>query len=237
MYLEKNQIGVFEGTRKINAQGQDLESFLEAYDPKKYDNPCNTVDTLVFTYDKEKKTVKKLLLIRRGNHPSIGKWALPGGFVEYREDLDKAALRELQEETGVTDIEVMQLKSYGAYDRDPRTRIITTAYAALVEEGSVRAQAGDDAEDSGWFRVEDDFDGNVSVQDGIVTEIHNVSLIQDAPSTLQLHSVIEVTYRKDAILQEKTYRVTASDLVAADHGAIILEGYHFVKDKLNGVRV
>jgi len=69
-------------------------------------------------------------------------WACPGGFVEFKENLYDAALRELQEETGLHDIEAEQFKSYGDYDRDPRTRIITTAFVALIDEGSQKAQAG-----------------------------------------------------------------------------------------------
>ena len=80
---------------------------------------CNTVDMAVFAYNESEKKVTKVLLIQRGNHPSIGWWALPGGFVEYRENLETAAARELQEETGIEHLSFEQLKTYGAYDRDP----------------------------------------------------------------------------------------------------------------------
>jgi 8-oxo-dGTP diphosphatase len=69
----------------------------------------------------------RLLMIRRRNHPNIGMWALPGGFVELRENLEDAAKRELMEETGVENAPMIQLKTYGDYDRDPRWRVITTA--------------------------------------------------------------------------------------------------------------
>ena len=203
MYLDEEQIKPFIGLEKYNEQGKDLKTFLEEYDPKKYDNPCNTVDTCVFTYDKD-VVVKRVLLIRRKNHPSIGMWALPGGFVEYKEDIDIAAMRELEEETGVKDIEAEQFKSYGAYDRDPRTRIITTAYAALIPDGSVNPVAGDDARDTGWFDISD------------VTTSH-----------------IEITYKKNAILKNVHYKVLDTQLLAADHGAVVLEGYHYVCKKIN----
>ena len=136
MYLDKEKaVKAFMGTGEKNASGEDLVIFLEKYDPHKYQNPCNTVDMAVFAYNESEQKVTKVLLIQRGNHPSIGWWALPGGFVEYRENLETAAARELQEETGIEHLNFEQLKTYGAYDRDPRTRIITTAYIALVPEG------------------------------------------------------------------------------------------------------
>lgn len=92
-------------------------------------------------------------MIKRGNHPSIGYWALPGGFVELREDMDQAAARELEEETGVKGLPLQQLRTWGSYDRDPRWRVITTSYLALVE-GELPVKAGDDAADALWMDVE-----------------------------------------------------------------------------------
>ena len=96
-YLSEEQNKCFVGTGELNKAGDSLAVFLDKYDPDKYQNPCNTVDTLVFT--KEDSQVKRILLIKRGNHPCIGLWACPGGFVEFKENLYDAALRELQEET------------------------------------------------------------------------------------------------------------------------------------------
>jgi len=111
MYLDKEKaVKAFMGTGEKNAAGEDLVTFLEKYDPHKYQNPCNTVDMAVFAYNESEKKVTKVLLIQRGNHPSIGWWALPGGFVEYRENLETAAARELQEETGIEHLSFEQLK-------------------------------------------------------------------------------------------------------------------------------
>lgn len=93
----------------------------------------------------------KVLLIRRALDPHKGKWALPGGFVEIDEDLETAALRELEEETGVTGVYLEQLYTFGAPDRDPRERVITVAYYALAPIDRLHPQASSDAAEVGWF--------------------------------------------------------------------------------------
>ena len=136
-------VSAFYGTGERNAAGQTLEEFLASYDPYKYKTPSCTTDAVVFSYRESRRDFSglKLLLVRRSNHPSIGFWALPGGFVDLRENLEDAARRELEEETGVSGLPVEQFACYGDYDRDPRTRVITTAYMALVDEESVSVRA------------------------------------------------------------------------------------------------
>ena len=92
---------------------------------KSYERPSVTVDIVLFTYAVERLQV---LLIRRGNKPFAGKWALPGGFINIDESLETAAARELFEETGVRDIHLEQLATFGDPDRDPRGRVISVAY-------------------------------------------------------------------------------------------------------------
>lgn len=153
-FLEK--LDRFYGTGECNRAGESLEAFLEKYNPKKYDCPSNTVDMVVVRCREKYRQwgqPLKVLMIKRGNHPSIGYWAVPGGFVELREDMDQAAARELEEETGVKGLPLQQLRTWGSYDRDPRWRVITTSYLALVE-GELPVKAGDDAADALWMDVE-----------------------------------------------------------------------------------
>jgi 8-oxo-dGTP diphosphatase len=116
-----------------------------------YPRPSVTVDIVVFGYDGGKQL--KMLLIERGGEPYKGSWALPGGFVDLDEDLETAALRELEEETGVKDLFVEQLYTYGAVDRDPRGRVISVAYFSLVNLQDHPAVAASDATKAEWFSL------------------------------------------------------------------------------------
>src|SRR5262249_36665381 len=109
-----------------------------------------TVDIVVFTIIEQRLHV---LLIRRLTDPFRGSFALPGGFVLEKESLDDAAARELREETGVNQVFLEQLYTFGAPDRDPRGRVITAAYYALIPS-TKSLHAGSDAEAAKWFDVE-----------------------------------------------------------------------------------
>lgn len=114
-----NDFSKFYGTGEKNEAGQNLEEFLELYDPRKYETPSNTTDAVIFAYEGESCDSidgLKVLLVKRSNHPSIGYWALPGGFANMRENLDETARRELEEETGVKGLVMEQIATYGDYD-------------------------------------------------------------------------------------------------------------------------
>lgn len=114
-----------------------------------YPRPSVTVDIVVYGYDGGKQL--KLLLIQRGSDPYKGSWALPGGFVDMDEDLETAALRELEEETGVKDLYLEQLYTFGTPGRDPRGRVISVAYFSLVNLQDHPAVAASDATKAEWF--------------------------------------------------------------------------------------
>lgn len=118
-----------------------------------YPRPSVTVDCVIFGLDDQQKV--NVLLIQRKNDPFAGHWALPGGFVDMDEDLETAALRELEEETGVRDLFIEQLFTFGAPDRDPRGRVISVAYYALVNLEHHPIEAASDARRVQWFPVND----------------------------------------------------------------------------------
>mgnify|MGYP006294317763 CR=1 FL=1 len=124
----------------------------EKYDSRIYEKPSVTVDIAVCTI---KDGELQVLLIERKHPPFRGSWAIPGGFVELpkNESLEETAARELREETGLKGIYLEQLKSYGDPGRDPRMRIITVAFFALVPFRGLPVKAGSDASKAEWFPI------------------------------------------------------------------------------------
>ncbi|HLE51238.1 MAG TPA: NUDIX hydrolase [Anaerolineales bacterium] len=118
-----------------------------------YPRPALTVDMVVFSWQAGKLYV---LLVQRGAQPFAGEWALPGGFVNIDEPLEAAAARELAEETGLTGMDLEQLHTYGEPQRDPRGRVVTVAYlAVLPPSAALDVHGADDAARAGWFPIDD----------------------------------------------------------------------------------
>jgi len=115
-----------------------------------YPRPALSVDCVIFGLDRGRLRV---LLIQRDRDPFAGSWALPGGFVEIDEAPEHAARRELEEETGLSSVEMEQLHTFGRPDRDPRGRVVSVAHWALVNVAECRPRAADDARNVGWFSV------------------------------------------------------------------------------------
>ena len=117
-----------------------------------YPHPAVTTDVVVFTIREGRL---QLLLIRRGGEPFEGHWALPGGFLDSDEDLELCAKRELEEETGVAGVYLEQLYTFGRPGRDPRERVISVAYYALVPSEKLALKPASDATEAAWFPVAD----------------------------------------------------------------------------------
>jgi len=118
-----------------------------------YDYPRPAVSADIAVFRKEGHTLQ-ILLIRRKNPPFRGMWALPGGFMEIDETLEETAARELREETGLTNVDLKQLKAFSQVDRDPRTRVVTVVFYGMVSLENSVATGGDDAEKAEWFAVD-----------------------------------------------------------------------------------
>jgi 8-oxo-dGTP diphosphatase len=116
-----------------------------------YPRPAVSVDAAIL---RKAGDEWQILLIQRGIDPFKGMWALPGGFVNLDETLEEAAARELMEETGLKGIELEQVHTFSALDRDPRHRTIGTVYKGIISAEHSEAQAGDDASDAKWFQVD-----------------------------------------------------------------------------------
>lgn len=134
---------------KTDKFGKTEAEFLSTYDRTAYDRPSFTADTVLFA---DGGDGLEIMLVRRGGHPCIGQWALPGGFVENGESAEEAAARELMEEAGLT-LDAEQFITVSTPDRDPRGWTVTACFMGLLAEPTA-PKAGDDAADARWFMID-----------------------------------------------------------------------------------
>lgn len=217
-----------------NRQGLTEEEFLEQYDSSKYDRPSVTVDMLIFTIIDNKL---KLLMVKRSNHPSIGQWALPGGFINMDENLDEAAQRELREETSLDNIYMQQVYTWGDVGRDPRTRIISVAYMALVNSTNLNVKSDDDADDATWFTV------SCKLEKKSKSIINNENKI-DFYYRLVLDNDIQkisALLRVRKIFDKKSTKITRTiievDNIAVDHAKIIEHTLEILKTNVKNTSI
>lgn len=217
------------------------QQFLEAYDANQYVKPSVSVDILLFTvideetenYRKRSDKVLKVLLIKRGEHPFKDQLALPGGFVAFHETIDEAAHRVLQKETGVSQVYLEQLYTWGDLDRDPRTRVISCSYMALVNQEQYPLQPGTDTNDANWFSVQDQWTQKKTTvtEKGVITEkwvnLRIWNETDSATATIKLTKSVENGQTK--VVQEI---VEASNL-AFDHAKIILYALERLRNKVD----
>jgi 8-oxo-dGTP diphosphatase len=127
-----------------------MDNTPEPHDPLHDERPAVTVDVVIFTLQERELHV---LLVKRKHWPFEGRWAIPGGFIKLDESLEQAARRELEEETGIHDIYLEQLYTFGNPRRDPRARVISVAYFALVRADMQTLRVSDESTDVRWFPV------------------------------------------------------------------------------------
>lgn len=221
-----------------NNKGETLSEFLRNYKPGDYERPSNTVDILIFTIDdKEEEDIRKvpekelkLLLIKRGDHPFINQWALPGGFVNINENLDDAALRELKEETNVDNVFIKQMNTWGTVNRDPRMRVISTPYFALVPSKNLKPIAGDDASDIAWFTIK-----RKLISDTNENKVWNISF-ESKEKNISIQYEITDTYKMNGVTKVlnscSKVDLLSSDKLAFDHIEIVKTAMDILNDEI-----
>ncbi|MCX7710725.1 MAG: NUDIX hydrolase [Clostridia bacterium] len=223
-----------------NKQGLTEDEFLQEYDASIYERPSVTVDMLIFTVMNEKKEnyrklsekSLKLLLIKRGDHPYMGQWALPGGFVSVKESIDEAALRELKTETNIDSIYMEQLYTWGEVNRDPRTRIISCSYMALVDSAALDIKAGDDAAEAFWFDLKYKVvqEKKSILENGFISE--KLVLLNLSNEIETLNATVKVEETVEGRTRRIERDVVDSKGIAFDHPKMIEYAIERLKNKI-----
>lgn len=233
----------------VNEKGMTEAEFLNWYkreEKDKYEKPSVTVDMLIYTVaDRKKESNRKLakkdlriLLIKRKDHPYIGQWAIPGGFVNMNESVEASAIRELKEETNVDSVYMEQLYTWGEANRDPRMRVISTSYMALVDSSNLNVKAGDDAEEAKWFTIKTNLlEEKKSVSEGVFKVEQKIGLqliSEDEEDSIFSTLLVESTTEKAVTKTETTivHSVINTDNIAFDHLKVIHYGLERLVNKM-----
>ena len=228
------------GSELRNKNGLTEKEFLARYDDSKYKKPSVTVDMLIFTVCKGQKSsyrrlperVLKILMVKRGDHPYIGQWALPGGFVNIDEGIRDAALRELKEEVNIDDIYMEQLYTWGDVNRDPRTRVISCSYMSLADSSKLDIKAGDDAADAGWFTVKYNTveEKKTAAKKGYrIQDLISLELIGD---NTKLSATVRTVKDVEGSVKGCSREVVSSSGIAFDHAKIIQYAIERLRNKI-----
>lgn len=221
------------------------DEFIKQYkrtEKNKYEKPSIATDMVIFTVQegipknprRKAHMDLKILLIKRGSHPFKGDWALAGGFMELDEDLDTAVQRELKEETGVDNVYAEQLYTWSRVDRDPRMRILSASYLALVDnEKLVSLKAGDDAVDAKWFTIKDTNIVNDVEAKGSVVEWTQVIKIELKNGDTTLTAEVEKIMLTEKTNRKVETKVLKSNGIAFDHAEIILYSLERLRGKVS----
>ena len=199
------------------------EEFLKDYDPKEFDLLSLTTDILIFSvsdgvqenYRKLNKKYFSVLLVKRDTYPFKDKWCLPGGFIGIDEDLEDAAKRILKKEANIDNIYLEQLYTYGSPNRDPRMRVISTSYMALIDKNRLTNKISKKAS---WFNV-------MVLEDEKYIDV----ILDNGEETLK--------FKIKKTLKEKTtdrykFDIVNNDSIAFDHPLVIASGISRLKNKL-----
>jgi ADP-ribose pyrophosphatase len=208
----------------VNKEYKTEEEFLKDYDSSVFEKLSLTTDTLILSvsesyqdnYRKLKEKHFSVLLVKRENHPFKDKWCLPGGFVNIDESIDDAAKRILAKEANLHNIYLEQLYTFGNPTRDPRMRVISTSYVALIDKNNLNEKI---TKNASWFNIT--IIDNNNKQADILLDNGNE----------EIRFKIEKTLKKGTI-DSYEYKIVKNDKLAFDHPLVILTGIERVRNKL-----
>lgn len=205
-------------------QYKSEKEFLENYDKSKFDLLSLTTDILILSISNEdtnnyRKLSKKyfsVLLVKRKDYPYKDYWCLPGGFMKIDEDIEESPKRILRSETNLHDIYLEQLYTYGKVDRDPRMRVISTSYMALVDKNRLNDKVNDNAS---WFKITMN-----ETEKRIYITLDN----DEEKIDLEISKTL-----KEKTTDRYKYDIIKSGNLAFDHALIIASGIERLKNKAN----
>ncbi|USG67417.1 NUDIX hydrolase [Brevibacillus ruminantium] len=227
--------------KQTRQQALTEQQFLDEYDVNRYVRPSVSVDMLLFTVtDEERDNYRKLsdkalkiLLIKRGVHPYQGEWALPGGFVSADESIDEAAIRVLKKETNVSEVYLEQLYTWGDIGRDPRARVISCSYMALIDCELYHIQAGEDAADAKWFHVQDQWiqkKTTVTEKGWVIEKWVELRIWNDEESAT---AKLKITKTVENGHSREQQEILESHNLAFDHAKMILYALERLRNKVD----
>lgn len=199
------------------------EEFLKAYDPNQFERLSVTTDILILSVSSEestnyRKTDKKhmsVLLVKRNDYPFKDQWCLPGGFVGYNEELEDAPKRILKNETNLKNIYLEQLYTFGDVKRDPRMRIISTSYMALIDKNKISDSLSKNAS---WFDI------------SLIEENNTVNIYLDNG---EINFGIEIKKElRDKTTDRYDFMVKKNKCLAFDHAKVLLAGIERLRNKV-----
>ena len=215
---------------------EEEKRYLADYDIRKFAQPSVTADIAVFAirereeereYRKDPSLVLSLLLIRRGNYPYKNCWALPGGFLHPGESTEESALRELKEETSITNAYLRPFGIFSEMDRDPRGWIISHGFLALVDAKDYQVRAGTDAWDARWFSLKVEMEEQDKQVDdtGALIRCKYRMVLENTGQNTRLSALVEETRQFVQHHENISFKILEDDGFAFDHARIILQAF------------
>lgn len=216
------------------------EDFLKDYDSNKFDKPSVTNDLIIFTTENmEEENIRKVprkgmqvLLVKRDEYPEKGKWAIPGGFVHINESLEDGATRKLKEETGMDNVYMEQLYTFGETNRDSRTRVISIGNIALISKENINYNKSNKNMESMWFWINKKILNKVNSEDYIIN-IYELSLISEDGNIEIKYEITEKIEKNILKRKNEIYNnILGKDELAFDHYKILDYAIDRIRNKV-----
>lgn len=208
-YSQRSKQELFQLYFKNNTNSNGEKQFLKSYNINEFQRPSLATDIVVLI--KKQTSAKSVVMIKRGEHPFMNFWALPGGFVKPNETAEQTAIRELYEETGIENVSLKQIQLFSEPNRDPRGWIVSCAFVTFVDYENINVKFGDDAIDVKIF--------DISVDSNVLENKNKVFEIKLSSEDIELTAKVE---KVEISPKQFAYNIVESEGIAFDHAKIIL---------------